>query len=548
MASSAAQRFHGGVHPPERKELSNAEPIRTMPVPKRVTLPLQQHIGRPAEPLVAVGDRVLAGQPIARPDGYVSASLHATTSGTVVAIEERPIAHPSGLPSTCIVIDADGADEWIETTPVGPGFTEMPPAQLRQRLRDAGVVGLGGAAFPTAVKLNPAPDKPIDTLLLNAAECEPYITCDDRTMRERAPALLEGLGVLSHILGHPQRVVIGIEDNKPEATDAVRAAIATTTLPEGMAPVEVATVGTVYPAGGEKQLIKAVTGREVPRNGLPMDIGVVCQNVATAIAARDVVLDGRPLVSRVLTVTGSGMSHPGNVEVRIGTSFGDVIAFAGGYAPGVARLVMGGPMMGFAVHDDVVPVVKGTNCILGLSSQELPEAHTAMPCIRCGDCVDVCPANLLPQQLYWFAKAKDFDKAQDYHLFDCIECGCCSYVCPSHIPLVQYYRFAKNEIWMAEKDRRKADLARQRFENRKERLVREKAEKEARQRKRRQSVTKDAEGKQGAVDAALERAKAKQSAKRGPAAPSHENGEPAMPEHGEAVSSSGAGGGERDGT
>ncbi len=506
--------FHGGLHPEQHKGFTRDKPIRSSTLPDQLILPLQQHIGAEAEACVQVGDTVYKGQPVATASGYVSASLHAPTSGTITGIEDRPLPHPSGLSGTCIVIEPDGRDEWWPERPAPvDDYLALDPADIRQRVRDAGIVGLGGAAFPTAVKLNPPSRHQIDTLIINGAECEPYITCDDRLMRERADLVIEGVRIIRQALGI-QRVLIGVEDNKPEACDAIEQCIKDKKLKD----MKLLRVPTIYPTGGEKQLIKVLTGREVPSNGLPADIGVVCHNVGTAASVYRAIAHGEPMVSRIMTVTGKGVNAPCNLEVLIGTPISHLVAQAEGYTDQAERLIMGGPMMGFAMSSDEVPVIKGTNCILVARSNEVENPVQAMPCIRCGRCTSVCPANLLPQEMYWNARARDFDKIQDYNLFDCIECGCCAAVCPSHIPLVQYYRFAKTEIWALERAKDKSDHARERHEFRLERLEREKKEKAERLAKKKAALaakkskdgkTKDEDAKKAAIAAALERAKAK---------------------------------------
>jgi electron transport complex protein RnfC len=505
--------FHGGLKLEGHKALSTGEPILDMRIPRWIVLPVQQHIGDPAEVLVKPGDQVKKGQLVARAAGYVSAPIHASTSGTVAAVEERPVPHPSGMSALCVVIETDGRDDWISDR-MAPleDYLNLDAVTLRNRVREAGIVGLGGAAFPASVKLNPPPGREIETLIINGAECEPYITCDDMLMREQARDVIEGTRIIQRVV-QAKRCLIGIEDNKPEAIAAMRAA-----LEADAGDIEVVKIPTRYPTGGEKQLIKVLTGREVPSNGLPGDIGIVCHNVGTAAAVYRAVARGIPLISRVVTVTGQGVEHPRNIEVLIGTPISEVVAFTGGYSDAVERLIMGGPMMGFALNSDEVPVIKATNCVLAAARGEVDAPGPAMPCIRCGECQRVCPALLLPQQIYWHARARDFDKAQDYALFDCIECGCCSYVCPSNIPLVQYYRFAKTEIWEQEREKRKADIARERHEFRQERLEREEREKAERLAKKKAALAKSEttddkeDPKKAAIKAALERAKAKKAA------------------------------------
>jgi electron transport complex protein RnfC len=506
--------FHGGLHLADHKSLSNGQPIRDMPLPGQLVLPLQQHIGQPAEPLVGIGDQVRKGQVIARASDYVSAAIHAPSSGRVSAIEERRIAHPSGLSAPCLIIETDGAETWGDLPEPWPDYRAVDASKLRERIRWAGIVGLGGAAFPTAVKVNTSGMRPIGTLIINAAECEPYITCDDRLMRERAPDIVDGIGILMHLIG-ATNCLIGIEDNKPDAAESLRQAIAA----DAQVDAEVVVVPSVYPSGGEKQLIKLLTGREVPSNGLPASIGVICQNVATAAAVADAVLRGRPLIERVVTATGAGVRDPGNFRVLIGTAAADVIAAAGGYSDAIQELILGGPMMGFSLDSDQVPITKGANCLLAAAEFEAPNPDPERPCIRCGECVTVCPAQLLPQQLYWYSRSRDFDKVQDHHLFDCIECGCCAYVCPAHIPLVQYYRFAKTQIWAQEREREKSDMARRRHEARQARLERLEAERKARLRKKKEALEQKSAGagsdpKKAAIEAAMKRVAAKKAAQQ----------------------------------
>lgn len=463
-------RFNGGVKPASHKAESNRGEIVVAPLPAVLTVPLRQNAGLASRPLVQAGDKVLKGQIIAGPGGSISVAIHAPTSGTVRGIETHAIPHPSGLLAPCVVIEADGEDRWIERAPVDPW--SLPADELRTRLRDAGVVGLGGAAFPSFVKTQHGPAQRIETLILNGAECEPFITCDDLLMRTQAAQILEGAAILAHIAG-AQRIVVGIEDNKPEAVAAMSAAAAGCTR----LPVEVVAVPTRYPAGGEKQLIRVLTGIEVPFGKLPPDFGVQCFNVATAYAAARALLHGEPMISRLLTVAGN-VERPGNFEVRIGTPIADLLALAGPKAD-TDRTLMGGPMMGFALPTLDAPVVKATNCILAGSKALFADPAPEMPCIRCGSCARACPMDLQPFEMYWFSRAKILGKAQEYHLFDCIECGCCTYVCPSRIPLVDYFRFAKSEIRAREKEKEAADVARQRYEFRLEREEREKAEKAA---------------------------------------------------------------------
>ncbi|PWV60666.1 electron transport complex subunit RsxC [Plasticicumulans acidivorans] len=510
-------RFHGGLHVPEHKAESNSAAIEALPLPAQLVLPLQQHIGAAARACVRVGERVHKGDALARADGYISAALHAPTSGTVVAIEPRPVAHPSGIPVLSVVLESDGRDEWGPNSLPTPieDYLRLDPAYLRERVREAGIVGLGGAAFPTAVKLNA--EGAIRVLVLNAAECEPYITCDDRLMRERAHAVIGGLLLMRRALG-VKDCIIGIEDNKPEAAAALQAALEQ--FADDAEDVLLQQIPTLYPSGSEQQLIRVLTGVEIGRSRRPVDSGILCQNVATAAAVHDAVTEGRPLISRVVTVTGSGISTPRNLEVLIGTPLSALIEYCGGYTPRAARLIIGGPMMGLALPGDDLPITKGMNCVLVAGADDVSAPEESMPCIRCGECMNACPANLLPQQMYWHARAREFDKAQQVNLFDCIECGCCAAVCPSHLPLVQYYRFAKTEIWAAEREKKKAEQARARHEFHLYRLEREEAEKAARlqakksaaQQRGHEAETPAADPKQAAIAAALARAQAKKAA------------------------------------
>lgn len=506
--------FHGGVILEGHKSMSSETPVRPAPLPKTVLLPIRQHIGDAAELIVKVGDKVARGQKVAHASSYISAPIHASTSGTVIAIEERPVPHPSGLSMLCIEIEADGEDRWLANLP-NPvtDYTALDAMTLRGLIRDAGIVGLGGAAFPTAVKLNPPHVDAIETLVINGIECEPYISCDDRLMREHASEILQGIAIIQHMI-HPGQTLIGIEDNKPEAISALRAALQASPLADS----RIIVIPTLYPSGGERQLIKILTGKEIPSGRLPIESGIVCQNVGTAYAIYTAIIKGEPLIERIVTVTGKGVAHPQNLWIRMGTPFSAAIAAAGGYENNVQRLIMGGSMMGIALKTDAVPVTKSTNCILCADESEAVDSGPAAPCIRCGACVEACPAQLLPQQLFWYAHARDFDKIQEYSLFDCIECGCCAQVCPSHIPLVQYYRFAKTEIWQLERAQAKADVARDRHEFRQERLelqAKEKAERLARKRAAlKKSKTSGDDPKKAAIQAALARAKAKKAAQQ----------------------------------
>jgi electron transport complex protein RnfC len=435
--------------------------------PSKLVIPLHQHAGIRSKPTVQIGEHVLKGQVIGRPEGRLSAAIHATSSGTVSAIDQQLVAHHSGLPDLCITLIPDGKDEWIEHS--GVNYKQTSHTDLRHLLRLAGVVGLGGAVFPTDIKAYSNKHK-IKTMVLNGAECEPYITCDDMLMRERADEILRGAELLRELL-YAEEILIGIEDNKPEAIAAMRHALIVGKYHQ----MEVISVPTVYPSGGAKQLIRILTGIEVAAGVRSTEKGVQCFNVATAYSAWRAIAHGEPLLSRIVTVTGN-VEQAQNFDVLLGTPVDELIAQAG-LKPDTERYIMGGPMMGVDLPSSLVGVTKATNCIIAASPALFPPPPLELPCIRCTRCAEVCPAELQPQDLFWFAKANNFGKAQDFHLFDCIECGACAYVCPSHIPLVQYYRYAKSEITAREQDSQASELARERHEYRQFRIEREKLEK-----------------------------------------------------------------------
>jgi len=498
--------FPGGLHLDGHKAESTRDPVLAAGIPGRLYVPLDQHIGQAAEAIVRRGDRVLKGQPLGRVTEYIAAPVHAPTSGLVVDVQKFPAAHASGLPTDVVIIEPDGADEWIERRPL-PDYRELDPSELRNIVRHAGIVGLGGAAFPTYVKLNPAGHR-VEALILNGAECEPYISCDDMLMRERPQEILAGAEIMRHALG-AQQVIVAIEDNKPEAIASLNAVAATHDW------LTVQPIPTRYPTGGERQLVRVLTGRDVPSHGLPLDLDLVVHNVATAAAVHRAINRQEPLISRIVTVTGDGVRHPRNIEALIGTPMGDLVSLAGGYTDDAERLIMGGPMMGIALKTDATPVVKATNCLLVQSRAIHRHGRHPRACIRCGECVKVCPVRLLPQQLYWYARARDHQQLDRHHLFDCIECGCCAEVCPSHIPLVHYFRFGKSEIRRKEQETRKAERARQRTESRQERLARIDRERKARHAARAAAAKKPAAGdeRKREIKDAVNRARAARAAR-----------------------------------
>lgn len=489
--------FNGGIKLAGFKKLSCPSMVTSLPLPKRIILPLRQHIGEPAEPIVEVGEKVYKGQPIATSRSFVSASVHASTSGIVIEIGHHSIPHQSGVSELCIVIETDGKDEWHPNIEPNHHPENLDADEIRVRIREAGIVGLGGAVFPSAAKLKPT--RQIDTLVINGVECEPYITCDDALMQSCPDEIVQGVLLLRKLL-NPVECIIAIEDNKPDAIEAVKNAIEKL-MEKGegrVATIKVIAVPTVFPTGGEKQLIKVLTGKEVPKNGLPYEVGVVCLNVGTTAAIRNAIYQGTPLVSRYVTVTGPLAKQPANYEVLIGTPIEDVIKAAGGVCSDNYAIIMGGPMMGQLLPHSQSPVVKATNCIL-LQDIKRDINTNVMPCIRCGSCASACPMNLLPQQLYWYAREKSFQKLEHYNLSDCIECGCCSVVCPSKIPLVHYFRFAKSEKKDHELKTKIAEQSRVRAQMREARLERIKREQEARKERRKQERLKKKAASEDAI-------------------------------------------------
>ena len=460
-------RIRGGVHPDYRKERTRENPIIALPMPRILCLPLKQHVGAAAKAVVTSGKRVKKGELLARASGAVSAPIHAPTSGYVVDIVDQTAPHPSGLPQKTIMLRSDGKDEWGELPAgIADPFT-ADPGEIDARVAAAGIVGLGGAAFPSAVKLGLRVGKTLDTLILNGAECEPYLTCDDRIMQEHAEEVVDGARIMAHALGL-KRLIIAIETNKPQALDKIRAAAAP------FAGVVVVGMPVRYPMGSERHLVKALTGLETPAGKLTADVGVVVHNVGTARAVHQAVRFGRPLISRVITVSGGALSEGRNIEVPLGTLVSDVVAFCGGFKNGTIphRLISGGPMMGYPLPALDVPVIKGTGGILALTREEINE-QTAGPCIRCGTCVTVCPCGLVPMEMAAFIRHDKLEAATKAGIRDCVSCGSCSYICPSHIPLVQYFNYAKGRLNALDRDQRKQERLRTLVEARMARIERQ---------------------------------------------------------------------------
>ncbi|MCV3284059.1 electron transport complex subunit RsxC [Aeromonas veronii] len=496
--------FHGGIHPADNKLQSSQSPVVDAGLPPRLIIPLRQHAGPAGDLLVQVGDKVKKGQPLTRYAKGRIVPVHASTSGTITEIGNHTVAHPSGLGDLCVILTPDGEDEWGERNGKAD-YWNLERGELLERIQQAGVAGLGGAVFPTHSKLD-GRGQLTEILIVNGLECEPYITTDDRLMQQYSGEIMDGIRVLKHLL-KPKLTLIGVEDNKPEAIEQL-------TRHATDEDVLVKTVPTKYPSGGAKQTIELLTGRQVPKGGRAVDIGIMVLNVATVFAIKRAIIDGEPLIERIVTLTGDSFKKPGNAWVRLGTPVRWLLQRFELQPEAEQRVIMGGPMMGFTLPHAMVPVVKATNCLLAPTQAELPAPGPEQPCIRCSACADACPATLLPQELYWYSRAKEYDKAEKLNLMDCIECGACAWVCPSEIPLVQYYKIAKDDIREARAEAEKAERAKQRFEAKQARFEREKAAREARHAEaaaqRRQTMT--AAGGEDPVAAALARIKAKQDA------------------------------------
>ncbi|EKN4747047.1 electron transport complex subunit RsxC [Yersinia enterocolitica] len=484
--------FDGGIHPPEMKLQSSRVPMRIATLPEQLIVPLQQHLGPEGELRVSTGERVLKGQPLTVGRGR-TVPVHAPTSGVITAIAPHTTAHPSGLAELCVHITPDGEDRWREQQPWAD-YSLHDKTALLERIHQAGIAGLGGAGFPTASKLQGGLNS-VTTLIINAAECEPYITADDRLMQEHASEVVLGTQILMYLL-QPQQVLMGIEDNKPEAIAALKQAL------RGQDKIQLRVIPTKYPSGGAKQLTKILTGKEVPYGKHSSSIGVLMQNVGTVVAIKRAIIDDEPLIERVVTLTGDALSKPGNFWARIGTPVLHLLKLAGFTPQNQPMVIMGGPLMGFTLPSLDVPIVKISNCILAPTEAEMGLSEPEQSCIRCGLCVDACPAGLLPQQLYWFSRGEEHEKARNHNLFDCIECGACAYVCPSNIPLVQYYRQEKAEIRALDQEAERAAQAKARFEAKQARLQREKL---ARELRHKQAAVKLTDVDQQTVEAAVSR-------------------------------------------
>ncbi len=437
-------KSQGGIHPKYNKELSRDKKIETMPIAPLLKVSMSQHLGAPAKPLVKKGDLVLRGQQIGEAAGFISANVHAPTSGTVKAVAEAPTAIGAKIPA--IEIEPDGEDKWIDGISGIQDWKNADNKELIAKIAEAGISGMGGAGFPTHVKLSPPPNKPIDTLIINGAECEPYLTADHRLMVEHAAEIRTGIEIIRKILS-VKTVRIAIESNKPESIEAMNKALA-----DIDGDVEIAVLKTEYPQGAEKQQIFAITGKEVPSAGLPMDVGCVVENVGTTLAIQDAIINGKPVTERVTTVTGNPVTSPKNVLVRLGTSYTDLLEFCGSTKNDVAKIISGGPMMGFAQPNLDVCTTKTTSGLLFLAPKEVYN-YESMPCISCGRCVEACPMNLMPSELSFMLEAEEFAEAQELNVMDCIECGCCSFSCPAHRPLVQHMKQGK--AWVMLQRRKK---------------------------------------------------------------------------------------------
>lgn len=494
--------FRGGLRMQRHKQISCRRPLTRPPLPERLFIALGQGKNDAARQLVAPGDAVAKGQPLTQGSSDFSVPVHAPTSGHIQAIGPHPVSFPPGSQSPALVLVPDGRERWHPLTPL-PNWNRADSDELIDHLRAHGLAGMGGAAFPSAAKLRgdwPA----LHTLIINGAECEPWIACDEMLMKERPEDVLSGALVLARA-ARARNVVVAVEDHARGIAESLQAHARALGIEEKLS---VRMVQTAYPQGGERQLVHTLTGREVPHDGLPQDLGVLVHNVATAAAAHDAVIHGLPLIERIVTVTGPAIKTPRNLLALIGTPFSHLIKAAGGYDKPCTRLVLGGPMMGTPLTSDRIAVDKGSNCLLAFTRDETRPTQPAMPCINCGECVRVCPAGLLPQTLFKLIEAGRYEDSADHHLADCIECGLCASVCPSHIPLVDYYRHGKDELVRRQLDARQAELARRRFEAREKRLEEERRQRLERRRRREERLRKNRSAK-NEIEAAIARARQK---------------------------------------
>lgn len=501
--------FPGGLKLRHFKRMSCLHPIARPPLPDILSLALKQHIGERARPAVEPGQRVLKGELLAAPDTAFGACLHAPTSGHIQSIGPRPVISSNHPEDECITLVPDDQDEWHpDCQRIIPDWRQMPREEIIRRIRDAGIVGLGGAVFPTHRKLDGHWHQPITTLILNGAECEPYISCDEMLMRQRPEKILLGSQILARALATVEHIIIALEDQMGEVEDDFQRARRLIDDPR----IRICRVRTIYPEGGERQLIKVLTGAEVPSGGYPQQLGIVCVNVGTAWSVMRALVERIPLIERVVTVTGA-VNDPRNWLTLLGTPVSHLIKVSGGLKPNVTRLVMGGPVMGQAIADDEAGVTKGFNCLLALQGKQLRNPEQSMPCINCGECVRVCPARLMPQMLYDSVRTDNTARSAELALFDCIECGCCDLVCPSHIPLTEYFRVGKSQLRSSLREQQRADKSKRRHQAREQRLAEQQAQRD-RRRAAREQAAGDREQAQETIAAALARVRNKQSASK----------------------------------
>lgn len=513
MSQDRLSHFNGGLVLKHHKKMSCQHKMLRAAIPKQLVIAIKANRGYASSPSVVVGERVLKGQVIAEPTHPMGAVYHAPTSGVVTEIANRYTASPDATESICISIKTDGKDKWLPR----PDPAELPQSkqEILAQISAAGIIGMGGAGFPTHVKYAATQAVGEPTLIINGAECEPYISCDERLMLDEPAAIIKGTVWLLKA-AQSKKAIIAIEDNIGGVKKQLDAEIKSQQLSDNGFNVSVVKVPTIYPTGGEKQLIKVLTGQEVPSGTTPLTLGLIMQNVATAKATYDAIELGHPVIERVVTVTGDLIQEPRNYMALIGTPFKDLLQLAGCDFNHLDKLILGGPMMGYAMPSLDIGIEKTTNCLLALPVESTKPEIEAMPCIRCGDCVKVCPQELLPQQLLWYINGNethnDLEKAREHHVFDCIECGACSWVCPSHINLVDFYRFAKSELTYLDHKKAKAEQAKVRHDEREARLARIKAERQAKRRRKTTKLT-DKKSAKKEISAVLARIKEQEKAK-----------------------------------